>query len=59
MLPLPKKFTDAERYAYKWLYDCDIGGWLVDRMTKEVNTVDRTYSSLVEFAEYCGMLKES
>ena len=57
---LPKKFTQAERYAYDWLYDCGVRGWLVDLITKQVHSVDNNdvvhkHKSLVDFAKLHGM----
>jgi hypothetical protein len=52
---LPKKFTEDERIAYDWLFDCDIRPWFVDLGTKEVTTINKTYSSLVEYAKKKGM----
>lgn len=49
---LPAKFSEAEREAYKWLYDCQIIGWSVDLVTKKVFSLDGGYfNSLVEFRE--------
>lgn len=49
---LPAKFSDAEREAYKWLYDCQVDGWSVDLATKKVFSLDGGYfNSLVEFRE--------
>lgn len=57
---LPPKFTDQERYAYKWLRDCQIRGWIVDLLTKRVTFVDEhdclhQFNSLVSFAEFHGL----
>lgn len=56
---LPPKFNEQERYAYKWLYDCDIRGWSVDLLTKRVHDGPYTWNSLVEFAESQGMQEVS
>jgi hypothetical protein len=45
----PSHFTQEERDAYQWLYDCNVRGWLVDLIHKSVTTEDGTYASLVEF----------
>jgi hypothetical protein len=55
---LPSKFTDDERYAWKWLHDCGIDSWLLDMKTKEVHCYNESvYDNLVEFATYYGMKK--
>ena len=51
---LSRKFTDAERKAYDWLWDCDIRPWVVDLLTKEVTTPKGKYKSLVEYANAMG-----
>jgi hypothetical protein len=49
--PLPSpKFTVTERDAWDWLHDCDIRPWLVDLVTKEVNTPQGKFKNLVEYA---------
>ena len=37
---LPAKFTQAERDAHQWLYDCGCTGWAVDLLTKRVTYLD-------------------
>jgi hypothetical protein len=49
---LPRKFTNAERDAYKWLYDCGVRPWTVDMATKRVNTPDGEHESLVAYRKY-------
>lgn len=51
---LPVKFTDAECEAYVWLIDAGVRPWLVDLVTKEVNTWSRKYASLIHFARSKG-----
>jgi len=52
---LPVRFTDAEREAYCWLYDCNIRPWVVDLLTKNVKIADGVFQSLVEYAKHKGM----
>lgn len=49
---LPAKFTEEERLAYQWLYDCGIRPWTVDLLTKRVKTPAREYASLVEYRQH-------
>jgi len=46
---LPPHFTDEERKAYKWLWDCGVRPWVVDLITKRVTTLECEYEGLVEF----------
>ena len=48
---LPATFTAAERAAYRWLWDCDLGPWVVDVLTHRVHTAHGEYDSLVVFME--------
>lgn len=52
---LPKKFTDEECEAYCRLLDSGVMGWIVDLLTKRVDTHQATYKDLVEFAKAKGM----
>lgn len=57
---LPARFTSEERYAYQWLHDCQIRGWMVDLLKKSVTYVDENdilhhHKSLIEFAKVQGM----
>ncbi len=57
---LPAKFTQAERNAYKWLFDCQIDGWAVDMGDRSVLSVDSgKHKSLVAFARSVGMKGEN
>lgn len=52
---LPRKFSDDERAAYRWLYDCGVNGWLVDLVTKKVTDyTGAKWASLVAFARSHG-----
>ena len=37
---LPRKFTDAERAAFRRLWECGCNGWLVDLLTKRVTALE-------------------
>ena len=52
---LPSKFSDAERRAYQWLYDCQVRGWTVDLLTRQVRCDGVAHENLVTFAESHGM----
>lgn len=49
---LPGKFTDEERKAYQWLYDCAVRPWFVDLLTKRVYTENGVYANLVEYRKH-------
>ena len=55
MASLPPKFSDAERRAYQWLYDCQIRGWSVSLLTRQVHCDGVAHKNLVVFAESRGM----
>ena len=55
-VPLSNKFTSQEHEAYRWLMDCQIRGWLVDMLTRQVNTSNgEKFNSLVDYAKSEGM----
>lgn len=50
---LPPKFTDQEREAYVWLWDCGETGWLVDLAKKTVTTASHgDFESLVDYRKF-------
>lgn len=49
---LPRKFTQAERDAYQWLWDYGVRPWLLDLITKQVTTPNATFDSLVDYRKH-------
>lgn len=52
---LPPNFTQAERDAYEWLYDCGFFHWCLNLATKKVRDRHSDFASLTEYAKFKGM----
>lgn len=49
---LSDKFSVGECEAYCRLHDMNVGGWVVDLVTKEVRTTSGRFKGLIEFARH-------